>query len=273
MYKYKYHLAWLAAGSGLWLDRWGKVPGRSLQPCKCCGPIQRTALRFAQSLVRMCPAGKEGALPDSARLTRPNHLLGSRYLLGGNSRARSTSTDSRIGNACKVPAYQGRTGNPRCTDDCCRFRDAQLSCDRPPKQRMVMLSGGLWRWMNVSPICWRPSNKISYAEAAIEIVSDYVEQLGLFLRHKVRHGKTYAQLRIEKRPVTLWELLLYLLGSPLLPFLFLYRRAQDVRKSNIYHVQYLRSLPLVFLGIICWSFDEFLGYLAAAVSAISQSSD
>ncbi|MBV7340098.1 glycosyltransferase [Chloroflexi bacterium TSY] len=108
---------------------------------------------------------------------------------------------------------------------------------------------------------------------SIRVAHINVEQLSLFLRHKVKHGKTFAQIRIAKKAVPFRQLLLYLLGSPLLPFLFLYRRTQDVRKSNIYHAQYLRSLPLVFLGIICWSFGEFLGYLAATVSATSEPSD
>jgi GT2 family glycosyltransferase len=89
------------------------------------------------------------------------------------------------------------------------------------------------------------------------------EQLGPFLRHKVKHGRTFAQLRMARNTTPLWQRLLYLLGAPLLPLLFLYRRTRDVLKSSIYHAEYWRSLPLVFLGILCWSFGEFLGYCAS----------
>lgn len=96
---------------------------------------------------------------------------------------------------------------------------------------------------------------------SIQVGHINIENLGVFLLRKVNHGRTFAQLRIQEKNFSTFKRVIYVLLSPLLPFLILYRRTQDVLKSRIYRQQFLLAFPLVFLGICFWSYGEFLGYL------------
>lgn len=78
---------------------------------------------------------------------------------------------------------------------------------------------------------------------------------------KIQHGKVFAQVRVRKYNFSPCKRLVYILGSPLLPLLLIYRCTKEVLKAPIYWRYFCQVLPLIFLELLAWSYGEFLGYL------------
>lgn len=83
-----------------------------------------------------------------------------------------------------------------------------------------------------------------------------------FLRARFDHGRCFAGMRIGQ--LSRSGRLVYLLGAPLLPFVFSVRFLRLLLPKRR-HLGYLvMSFPIVFLGMISWGVGEFCGYLAGA---------
>ena len=94
----------------------------------------------------------------------------------------------------------------------------------------------------------------------IQVFHTNIEDLGDLMKRKIRHGRTFAQLRVSEKGFSPLMQFIYALGSPILPFLITYRRTRDVLKSKTYQRQFILTFPATFAGILCWSLGEFLGY-------------
>ncbi|MDB9372525.1 glycosyltransferase [Nodularia sphaerocarpa] len=81
-----------------------------------------------------------------------------------------------------------------------------------------------------------------------------------FILKKIQHGKAFAQVRVRKYNFSTGKHLVYILGSPLLPLLLIYRCTKEVLKAPIYWKYFSQVLPLICLGLLAWSWGEFLGY-------------
>ena len=88
-----------------------------------------------------------------------------------------------------------------------------------------------------------------------------ITSLGDFLRRKVFHGKCFARVRMTEQEFSNLKRLSYLLLCPLLPFLLLCRIASRVFHRGMYVKPFVLSWPLVFLGLVGWSWGELRGYL------------
>jgi hypothetical protein len=55
--------------------------------------------------------------------------------------------------------------------------------------------------------------------------------------------------------------LLYVLTSPLIPFVLLARLARNVLKNSAYPTKFLLSLPWILFYLLGWSLGELSGYL------------
>ena len=94
----------------------------------------------------------------------------------------------------------------------------------------------------------------------IKVFHINIDNLGNLIRRKLIHGKTFAMLRVSKRNFSVSKQIIYAVGSLILPLLILYRRTKDVFNAKTYWVEYIQALPVTFIGILCWSIGEFLGY-------------
>jgi len=81
-----------------------------------------------------------------------------------------------------------------------------------------------------------------------------------FLIRRYHHGRCFAGMRITH--VAPFMRPLYLLGTPVLPLLFMRRIAGPIMKKRRYLPQFILSLPISILAVISWSWGEFCGYLA-----------
>ena len=83
--------------------------------------------------------------------------------------------------------------------------------------------------------------------------------VGAFCRQRFTHGRIFGAGRVVS--VTGGRRLLYIFASPLVPFIFLAKIVRQVLQKKRHVLQFLLSLPILVLFVLCWSFGEFLGYL------------
>jgi len=80
-----------------------------------------------------------------------------------------------------------------------------------------------------------------------------------FLIRRFHHGRCFAGMRVST--ISGLERASYILGSPLLPLLFLARTTRGVVSKQRHLKQFILSLPVSLLAIVVWSVGEFCGYL------------
>lgn len=152
-------------------------------------------------------------------------------------------------------------------------------------QFMLPLTGGV-----VSEL---PGNNIAFKRAALDKGKQFVEQgfwktywcralqqegvqlrsvpsmvvydrksyrLFPFLIRRYHHGRCFAGMRMTQVPPVMR--VLYALGTPLLPVLFMRRIAGPIMQKRRYLSQFILSLPISVLAVVSWSWGEFCGYLA-----------
>jgi hypothetical protein len=88
------------------------------------------------------------------------------------------------------------------------------------------------------------------------------------LRSRFHHGRGFAGLRVAAGPPG--RRLLFLLGTPALPFLQLARIGWRVARGRTYLKQFLFALPWIFLNSLAWSVGEGAGYLLGPGSSLRQ---
>lgn len=96
---------------------------------------------------------------------------------------------------------------------------------------------------------------------AIRVYHTNVTDLADYLRRKVFHGRCFAAVRVAERRFTLTRRLAYASMSLGLPFLLGWRAIRNVLERRFYVREFALSFPLVFLGLVAWSWGELLGYL------------
>lgn len=85
-----------------------------------------------------------------------------------------------------------------------------------------------------------------------------------FVQRGFKRGYAYSMMRQDIEGFSNPRRLLYLAGSPLIPFLFAIRLARGLARKGVphdYRRAFLWSWPVVFLGFVCWGTGEALGYL------------
>ncbi|WP_013325567.1 glycosyltransferase [Gloeothece verrucosa] len=94
----------------------------------------------------------------------------------------------------------------------------------------------------------------------IQVFHINIKDFGDLIKRKFKHGQNFAQLRVLEKNFSPIKQIIYAGGSFLLPFLITYRRSKDVIKSGTYIYQFILTLPVTLVGILCWSLGEFFGY-------------
>ena len=80
-----------------------------------------------------------------------------------------------------------------------------------------------------------------------------------FMKQRLHHGRQFGNTRAAQMPIG--KRLVYILLSPAIPFLYLYRITQRVftKKRNI--GKFVLALPILSLFLLSWSAGEFSGYV------------
>jgi GT2 family glycosyltransferase len=87
-----------------------------------------------------------------------------------------------------------------------------------------------------------------------------IDRLDRFLKHEFFHGRCFAEVRTQGQGFSRCRRCLYVTFSPLIPLRLLFRIGLIKIRNRIYLSHFLKSLPLVALGLICWSLGEAVGY-------------
>jgi glycosyltransferase involved in cell wall biosynthesis len=84
--------------------------------------------------------------------------------------------------------------------------------------------------------------------------------LSRFLRHETFHGMCFARVRSKALKFSLFRRFVYILFSPFLPARLFWKVYFLNSKNKIYWRCFLKSMPLLILGIASWSLGEAKGY-------------
>lgn len=88
-----------------------------------------------------------------------------------------------------------------------------------------------------------------------------IDQLKEFITHEFFHGRYFARVRVKAQHFLWMKRALYVIFSPLIPLkLFLDRSIFNIT-NRIYFIQFLKTSPLLALGLFCWSLGEVAGYI------------
>ncbi|MFH1965837.1 MAG: glycosyltransferase [Acidobacteriota bacterium] len=88
-----------------------------------------------------------------------------------------------------------------------------------------------------------------------------IEHLGKFLKHEIFHGRSFARVRIRARRFSRRRRFVYALGIPLVAGKLLLEIGMANLINRHYLKYFIRTMPLVSLGVACWCAGEFIGYL------------
>jgi len=105
----------------------------------------------------------------------------------------------------------------------------------------------------------RESYRLQFVPSIL-VSHNSIDRLDCFLKHEFFHGRCFARVRIQGQGFSRWKRLLYVTCSPLIPLRLFAKIALNNMRNKIYFLQFLKSSPLVALGIICWSLGESVGY-------------
>ena len=87
----------------------------------------------------------------------------------------------------------------------------------------------------------------------------HLTSLRRFLRKQAMHGRAFARVRVRFERFTAARAALFTVGATALPLLLFGRVPSRVWRRGALG-DFLRSAPLVFAGLTCWSLGEALGY-------------
>ena len=95
----------------------------------------------------------------------------------------------------------------------------------------------------------------------IRITHQSIERLWPFVVHEYHHGRSFASVRKQYHHFSLFRRMIYCIFSFLIPVKLTGEIIIRVLKNRVYLIHFLRSVHLVVLGIISWSFGECMGYI------------
>jgi glycosyltransferase involved in cell wall biosynthesis len=81
-----------------------------------------------------------------------------------------------------------------------------------------------------------------------------------FLRHEYEHGRSFGRVRVRGRHFSRGRRVAYVLGAPLLPWKILGGIALNNLRNRVYVRHFVASLPLLAVGVLCWSAGEVVAY-------------
>jgi GT2 family glycosyltransferase len=93
-----------------------------------------------------------------------------------------------------------------------------------------------------------------------------IDRIEKFLRHEFEHGRFFARVRVKNQKFSKLRRWFYVTFSFLIPeWLFLKIGLRNF-KNRIYFRHFLKTWPLLILGLIAWSLGECVGYLVGPLS-------
>ena len=89
-----------------------------------------------------------------------------------------------------------------------------------------------------------------------------------FLAQRFHYSRSFAGMRRSKAPIS--KRVLYVLFSPLLPFLLTWRIARQVFGKKRHRKQFLLSIPLLLAFMVSYTLGELVGYLFGSGKSLAK---
>ena len=99
-----------------------------------------------------------------------------------------------------------------------------------------------------------------YLEVSAKISHVNITRVPSFVREQFHSGRWFAARRAQYGRWSLGKRLLYVIGSPVLPVLRLWRTSRDIRRTGKQKL-FLGMLPWLSLGLVLHSAGEAVGYI------------
>jgi glycosyltransferase involved in cell wall biosynthesis len=139
----------------------------------------------------------------------------------------------------------------------------QLAADNAVYQRWVfekyaeLIEDGFWE----HPVNRRLSadGHSLFLTPALKVSMGYFSPPRDFFHQRFLHGRMFGAERAAQ--ASPFARLLYILTSPLIPFVLLARVARNVLKNNAHIIKFFLSLPWILFYLLGWSLGELSGYL------------
>ena len=97
-------------------------------------------------------------------------------------------------------------------------------------------------------------------DPSLLVIHHSIDTLSQFLRHENFHGMCFARVRRKALKFSLLKRCVYIMFSPFLPFRLFWKIFLLNIKNKTYWHSFLKSMPLLILGITSWSLGEAAGY-------------
>jgi glycosyltransferase involved in cell wall biosynthesis len=95
---------------------------------------------------------------------------------------------------------------------------------------------------------------------SITVSHDNIDKLQKYLRHEFFHGLCFGRVRIKGQRFSRLKRCLFVTMAPVIPLKLFLKVWRNSIKNRTYRPHFLKSSPLVALGLICWSFGEIVAY-------------
>jgi len=96
---------------------------------------------------------------------------------------------------------------------------------------------------------------------SVHVLHHNIDRVGGFLRHEYEHGRSFAGVRLKFQNFSKPRRWIYVVFSFLLPPWLFVRIGVRNLTNRVYLSHFLKTWPLLILGVISWSLGEFAGYL------------
>ena len=95
---------------------------------------------------------------------------------------------------------------------------------------------------------------------SILIYHHNIDKFRRFLLHEYNHGRSFAKVRVKSKSFSKFRRFLYVIFSPLITLKLLLKIGLINFKNRVYILHFVKTLPVLILGLISWSFGESVGY-------------
>jgi glycosyltransferase involved in cell wall biosynthesis len=94
-------------------------------------------------------------------------------------------------------------------------------------------------------------------------VSHYnIQDVNRFITHEMFHGFSFAMVRTRSMRFSGLRRAAYSLSFPLIAVRLGLKAIRFNLKNRVYFKQFVQTLPLTLLGVLCWTLGEAVGYVA-----------
>jgi glycosyltransferase involved in cell wall biosynthesis len=98
-------------------------------------------------------------------------------------------------------------------------------------------------------------------EPSMVVYHGNINRLGAFILHTYQHGRDFGRVRISYQRFSCFRRMLYVGAFPLLVGKVFVDRLVNNLSNRIYWPQFCRAIPILALGVVCWSAGELAAYV------------